>query len=416
MRFDPRILAVMLAGFTAFLSIYAPQPLLPMLARVFRTSAGEISLSITFATLGMALASPFAGALADRIGRQRLILISAFALAVFSLLSAAAPGLWPFLLTRFLIGVATPGIVAAAVAYIHEQWGASNQTGRATSFYIIGTIFGGFSGRFVAGLLAGRIDTHWVFFVVGLLNLACAVGLWICLPRETHGATAVKGASASSNDLPLRDAVAAHLRNPQLIATLAVGFCVLFTLTSTFTYINFHLAEEPFHLTSAELGWLFFVYLFGALATRIAGRGLDRRGPRRTLTIGVAAGTAGVLLTLAPSLPLVLVGLALCCSGVFTAQASTNSYLGVATSHNRALAVGLYGAAYYAGGSAGAAVPGLIWHSYGWTGCVTLIVCVQLLSIALALRLWPAQGSSDQGKGNGIGNGAPLRPNGQTPS
>ncbi|BDC49227.1 MFS transporter [Bryobacterales bacterium F-183] len=410
---DTRILAVMLAGFTAFLSIYAPQPLLPMLARVFRTSAGEISLSITFATFGMAIASPFAGALADRIGRQRLILIAAFALAVFSLLSAATSTLGLFLVTRFLIGVATPGIVAATVAYIHEQWGAANQTGRATSFYIIGTIFGGFSGRFVAGLLAGVVDTHWVFFAVGLLNLGCAIGLWIWLPPETH-ADRVAKAKASEDELPVREAVAAHLRNPQLMATLAVGFCVLFTLTSTFTYINFHLAQEPFHLTSAQLGWLFFVYLFGALATRIAGRGLDRRGPRRTLTIGVAGGVAGVLLTLAPNLILVLIGLALCCSGVFTAQASTNSYLGVATSHNRALAVGLYGAAYYAGGSAGAAVPGLVWPHYGWTGCVTLIVCVQLLSIVLALRLWPAR-TTGQGSGNGTGSGAGLRPSGQTP-
>jgi predicted MFS family arabinose efflux permease len=383
---DTRILAVMLAGFTAFLSIYAPQPLLPMLARVFRTSAGEISLSITFATLGMALASPFAGALADRIGRQRLILIAGFALALFSLLSAATSTLWAFLFTRFLIGVATPGIVAATVAYIHEQWGATQQTGRATSFYIIGTIFGGFSGRFVAGLLAGPVDTHWVFFAVGLMNLACAIGLWMWLPS---GSNTTSGSSAGADELPLRQAVAAHLRNPQLMATLAVGFCVLFTLTSTFTYINFHLAEPPFHLNSAQLGWLFFVYLFGALATRIAGRGLDRRGPRRTLTIGVAGGVAGVLLTLAPNLILVLAGLALCCSGVFTAQASTNSYLGVAASHNRALAVGLYGAAYYAGGSAGAAVPGLVWPSFGWTGCVILIASVQVLSIVLALRLWP---------------------------
>lgn len=393
MTWNTRILAVMLAGFTAFLSIYAPQPLLPMLARVFQTSAGEISLSITFATLGMALASPFAGALADRIGRQRLILIAAFALALFSLLSAATSTLWAFLLTRFLIGVATPGIVAATVAYIHEQWGATQQTGRATSFYIIGTIFGGFSGRFFAGLLAGLVDTHWVFFAVGLLNLACAIGLWMWLPSgsSTSGATAGRG-----DELPVRQAVAAHLRNPQLMATLAVGFCVLFTLTSTFTYINFHLAEAPFHLNSAQLGWLFFVYLFGALATRIAGRGLDKRGPRRTLTIGVAGGVAGVLLTLAPNLILVLAGLALCCSGVFTAQASTNSYLGVAASHNRALAVGLYGAAYYAGGSAGAAVPGLVWPSFGWTGCVVLIVAVQLLSIVLALRLWPAAAGSRQ--------------------
>src|SRR5262245_49784315 len=100
----------MLAGFTAFLSLYAPQPLLPALAHVFDVSAGTISLSITTATLGMALASPLAGFISDRMGRRRLIIAAAFALAVFSILSAVAFALPFFLVTRFLLGAATPGV------------------------------------------------------------------------------------------------------------------------------------------------------------------------------------------------------------------------------------------------------------------------------------------------------------------
>ena len=41
-----RTAAVVLAGFCAFLTIYAPQPLLPLLAREFRTSAAAISLQM----------------------------------------------------------------------------------------------------------------------------------------------------------------------------------------------------------------------------------------------------------------------------------------------------------------------------------------------------------------------------------
>ena len=51
---------------------------------------------------------------------------------------------------------------------------------------------------------------------------------------------------------------------------------------------------------------------------------------------------------------MVLAGLAVCCTGVFTAQTAASSFIGVAAKQNRALAVGLYVTFYYVGGSVGA--------------------------------------------------------------
>ena len=50
-----------------------------------------------------------------------------------------------------------------------------------------------------------------------------------------------------------------HLKNSRLLATYCIGFCVLFSLVATFTYITFYLAEPPFHLEPAALGSIFFV-------------------------------------------------------------------------------------------------------------------------------------------------------------
>ena len=52
-----RTAAVVLAGFCAFLTIYAPQPLLPMLAREFDVSAAAISLVMTATTVGVMLSA-----------------------------------------------------------------------------------------------------------------------------------------------------------------------------------------------------------------------------------------------------------------------------------------------------------------------------------------------------------------------
>jgi predicted MFS family arabinose efflux permease len=183
--------------------------------------------------------------------------------------------------------------------------------------------------------------------------------------------------------------MARHLRNPRLLATYAVGFCVFFTLLTTFTYVNFYLAAPPFRLSTAALGWLFVVYLVGAAITPFAGRAIDRLGHRFALTAAFLGGAAGVCLTLIRELPVVMLGLALCCTGVFVAQAAASSYIGSAASHDRASAVGLYVMFYYLGGSVGATLAGPLWNRGGWPACVALIACAQALTIVLALRFWP---------------------------
>lgn len=90
-------------------------------------------------------------------------------------------------------------------------------------------------------------------------------------------------------------------------------------------------------------------------------------------------------MTLVPLLWVVVVGLALCSSGVFVAQSSATSFVGTAAQRNRALALGLYVTFYYAGGSFGGTAPGWLWTTYGWTGCVALVVAVQI-AIAVMTR------------------------------
>ena len=68
----------------------------------------------------------------------------------------------------------------------------------------------------------------------------------------------------------------------------------------------------------------------------------------------------GLLVTLTPSVPVVVAGLALTCSGVFVAQAATASAMGLAAGPAKGSAAGLYATFYYAGGACGSFVPGLL--------------------------------------------------------
>src|SRR5262249_37539165 len=151
--------------------------------RMFRAPTFGVSLTVTAATTAVALAAPFVGALADRVGLRRTIVGSSFALAGLTALTPTARTLNQLVIWRFLQGLATPGIFAVAIAYIHEEWPAS-RAGRATAAYVSGTVVGGFTGRAMMGLIAGVADWRTGFAALALLNAIAALLLWQTLPIE----------------------------------------------------------------------------------------------------------------------------------------------------------------------------------------------------------------------------------------
>jgi MFS family permease len=399
MRRAPTV-GVVLAGSAAFLDLYATQPILPLLARTFRASRFEVGLTITAPAVAVAIFAPFIGRLADRVGLRRVIVGSAILLTVATALAATAATLRQLIFWRLIQGLMTPGIFAGTVAYIHEEWPASH-TGRGTAAYQTGTIIGGFTGRAMSGVVAAAASWQASFAALAVVNAAVAGALLVWLPPErtargksAAGSPAAGGASSAS---PAEKAaphaggeggVAALFRNGHLVATFAIGFCVLFSQVAMFTYVTFYLAAQPFGLSAAALGWLFVVYVVGAVVVPFGGRSIDRYGHRVGIGTAMAVGAGGALLTLVPSLPVVAAGLALCSTGVFVAQATTSSYIGAVTKRDRALAVGVYSTFYYIGGSVGGALPAALWNVGGWHACVALIVLVQMSGAAIAMIAW----------------------------
>ncbi len=332
------VVAVTLAGIAAFFNLYATQPLLPLFEQIFHASKSEVGRTVSAATLGVALSAPFCGALAERAGRRKVIVLAIFLLAVPTILAATAHGLSQLVLWRFFQGIIMPGIFGVTIAYIAEEW-PRHRVPQVMSIYVSGTVLGGFLGRIFTGVAATHhlipfVEPSWRngFVAIGAFDIVFGFLLWRWLPHDS----------------PLPDTgrdqggFYRHFRNPQLLATFAVGFNVLFTLVATFTYVTFYLAAPPFGLSPAQLSAIFMVYLVGLLVTPIGGIWISRVGSRAALTASVAAGILGVLLALIPKLPVILFGLVICCSGVFTCQSAPTSYIQrEAQSSGRASAAGL---------------------------------------------------------------------------
>jgi predicted MFS family arabinose efflux permease len=373
--------AVTLCGVCAFLGLYCTQPMLPMLEELFRASKTAVGMTVSAATLGVAVSAPIFGAIAERLPRKRVIVFAVIGVTVPTLLAATSTTLAQLIFWRFLQGITVPGIIAVVITYIGEEW-PPDRVALIMSFYVSGTALGGFIGRLTGGIIADHFNWRASFLALGLASLAGAAAIALWLPRGTRKPTITSNGSESRFTYQL-------LRNRRLIATFAVGFNVLFSMVGVFTWITFYLSAPPFNLSTSALSSLFFVYLIGLAITPLAGYIITRVGLRAGIAGAILCSITGVLLTLSHSLAIVIVGLTLLSSGVFIAQTASSSHLRVAAPAGaRVTAAGLYLTCYYLGGAMSGVVPGAFWEIGGWPACVGFIVSMQLIALAIALFGW----------------------------
>jgi predicted MFS family arabinose efflux permease len=380
MTFDVRRLAIAINGFCAFLNLYSPQALLPELSREFGATAAQISTIMTASTLAVALTAPLTGVIADVFGRKRVITAALFAISVPTVMLTMAHDVNSIVIWRFVQGLFLPPIFAVTIAYVGDEWPPGEVAGVA-GVYVTGSSIGGFAGRMVPGALADLIGWREAFLILAATTFIAAILILIILPREKKFVRS-EGFGVSARHM------LQHLRNPQLIATYAVGFGTLFNFIATFTYISFHLAAPPYNFSSTLLGALFFTYLGGTATAPWAGRLIARFGRRNFVLSLIAIWIGGAALLLAPPLSVILFGLLVCATCGMLCQTVSTGYVTLMAKEGRSSAVGLYVTCFYIGGSVGAFLPGLTWASFGWPAAVAMLVAMQTIMAAIVGFAW----------------------------
>ncbi len=372
-----------------FANMYTTQAILPIFSDAFQVSAPTAGFTVSVLVLAVAVGSLFYGPLSDRIGRKPVMVSASTLLAIPTLLCGLAPTFAALILFRTLQGLLIPGLTSVAIAYVHETFTGKRQ-GLAMGIYVSGTVLGGLIARVGSSLLTALYGWRLAMLAFALPTLLAALAMRFFLPQTNskqhtnlkHQTQAASGLLGSEYFLRQMFAdIGVHLHNRRLMGTFVIGFTLFFGFIGAFTYLPYYLTGPQFKLPNEALSLVYTLWLTGVFSP-VAGILATRLGPRRSIAFSMGVAALGLIITLIPTFPVVLVGLGLLTLGMFSTVPAVNLYLNEQATRAKGTAASLYLSLYYIGGSLGAVVPGFAFLWLGWPGAVLL--CLGMVTLALS--------------------------------
>lgn len=301
--------------------------------------------------------------------------------ALLTLLTAVAPGWLALLTLRTLLGLTLAGLPAIAMTYLSEEVHAES-IGLGMGLYIGGSAVGGLGGRLLTGIMADFFGWRWAMAAMGAVGLACALVFSRSLPPSRRFVP-----QPLELDVLMRR-FAGTFSDPGLPWLFAEGFVLLGAFVTLYNYIGYRLMAPPYALSQAAVGLLFSVYLVGTFSSTFIGHLAGRRGRRKVLWTMFVIMLAGLALTMADSLALIILGIAVITFGFFGGHSIVSSWVGRRAGNAKAQASSMYLFAYYLGSSLAGAAGGLFYAAHGWTGVAAFVATLFGLGLLFAWRLY----------------------------
>ena len=160
-------------NFVVFLSAFQLLPTAPF--RILDVGGGTVAagLFLGFLTYASAFSAPFTGAIADRIGRRRTLVICSAAIFLMSFAYGLTTTWPPMLAIVFVHGLFWSGLLTAAGAYVTDLMPASRRA-EGIGYYGISTILAVAVAPMV-GLWVYQHGWLWLCVSIGTLNLTMAL-------------------------------------------------------------------------------------------------------------------------------------------------------------------------------------------------------------------------------------------------
>ncbi|MER5640054.1 MFS transporter [Kitasatospora sp. NPDC002227] len=266
-------------------------------------SHSALGLALLCISAGAVATMSVIGRLCVRYGSRRLTVVSLVLLSLALLLPAHAHTV-PSLSAALLLFGAGYGAANVAMNSAAVDLVAQLRRPVMPSFHA-GYSLGGLLGAAVGGLLAGRLTAAWALSLGGLLGL---------LVSALAGYVLLRGAATAAPALRPAPAGPAPRRSARLLVLLLglTALCTAYGEGALADWATLHLTDDV-HASAGVAASGYAAFACAMTAGRVSGTWLAvRLGQTRVILLGGLTAGAGMLTAaLAPSVPVVLAGLAL---------------------------------------------------------------------------------------------------------
>lgn len=297
-------------------------PFLPVISRGLNMPLETTSLLLTVRSLA-AISSPLYGLLADRRGRQPIMLGGLVALVIGAVLMGITPSFVLALAAFALLGLSKASYDPAMQAYIGDVVPYEGR-GKIVGILELPWALAWLIGVPIAGFLIAWVGWHAPFWLAAGLGAISLVATWLSkipagglypgwpkvrFSRELRGATEPKDGRSSS-----LTPASHHLRATRPAITALLVTCLLMAASDNVFVVYGAWFETQFRLPVVTLGLVSVVISVAELVAEGSSAGLaDRIGKRRAVLAGMVLNALTYLLLpqLARGLSSALLGIAL---------------------------------------------------------------------------------------------------------
>ncbi|MBO1212366.1 MFS transporter [Staphylococcus nepalensis] len=374
------IVALFISGFTIFSILYSVQPLIPHFTKSFNVSETMASLALSSATLTLAFAMLFFGAISEVLGRKPIMIFSVLSVSILALIQPFLTDFNTFLIVRLMQGICLAGLPSIAMAYIGEEISPHNLP-EAMGIYISGNAFGGAFGRIFTGFISSIYGYQVGLITIGIISVIAAIVFTFLLPNSQHFEKQRFSVKA------LLISYAQHLKNVRLLKPFMVGFLLLGCNIAAFNYIGFVLADEPYRLHDSLISFIYLLFLIGMISSILNAKLRSKLGTLNALKFSILLLIVGICITLLPPLSFKILGLAFSVYAFFSGHAIASAVVAGRAEHHKAQASSLYLLFYYMGSSVGGTLAGYFYSLLQWPGVVIMITSFMIIAFIISLTI-----------------------------
>ena len=326
-----------------------------------------VGLTAALSSLGVLLFSLYAGVVADRVDKRRVIIfmqlafmIEAFTVAI--LVWTGVIAVWQVLVLATVLGIASAFDIPMRQSFIVEMVGKDDLM---NAIALNSSLFNGARvlGPAIAGFLIGALGIAWCYFLNGLSYIAVIAGLLLMRLPAT-----IRPARTTSTWGGFRE-VLTFLRGDRGIRSLMIQTAILSVFGFPYIAMMPVFARDVLHRGAAGYGALTSSIgigaVIGALGIALSATRLRARG-RLMLVGGTAFGILLILFSASRVLALSMVLLALAGCAMIVNNSITNTLLQTAApDHLRGRIMGFYSFVFVGMAPFGAFLFGLVAEHVG---------------------------------------------------